>query len=143
MLPVGTSRATPAEDVMSEIIETPEKYYKVLVNGKSCHGGEFTWSLPTDDQPGEWNEVAGEGKILLCSRGLHVTTNPAHWWKDGCVVYEAEIDGEIGGVNKEKCKIVVPKVRLIRALNSIVVDKVWKIIQDESKSSGWSDPVKV
>ncbi len=125
---------------MSEII-TPETYYKVLVNGKSCHGGDLTWSLPTDGKPGDWHEVAG--KIVLCENGLHVTTNPVHWWKDGCTVYEVEIDGEIGGRKDEKCKIVVPKVRLIRAVNSLIVDGVWKIVQDESKSSGWSDPVKV
>lgn len=122
-----------------------EKYYKVLVNGKSCHGGTLTWSLPTDDQPGEWHEQAG--KIVICESGLHVTTNPVHWWKDGCTVYEVEVDGEIGGLDNErcveKCKVVVPKVRLIRAVNSLIIDGKWQIVQDESKSSGWSDPVKV
>lgn len=120
---------------------TTEKYYKVLVNGNSCHGGTLAWSLPTANQPGEW--VAVDGDLALCARGLHVTTNPVHWWKDGCVVYEAEIDGAIAGRNDEKCKIVVPKVRLLRALNSLIIDGEWKIVQDESKSSGWSDPVKV
>lgn len=124
---------------MSEII-TPEQYYKVLVNGKSCHGGDLTWSLPNGDQPGDWHSV--DGKIVLCENGLHVTTNPVHWWKDGCIVYEVEIDGEIGGRNDEKAKIVVPKVRLLRAVDSLIVDGKWKITQDESKSSGWSDPVK-
>lgn len=117
------------------------KYYKVLVNGRSCHGGYMIWSLPTNDQPGEWHSV--DGDIVLCERGLHVTTNPAHWWKDGCIVYEAEIDGEIGGRNDEKCKIVVPKVRLIREVDSLIIDGQWKIVQDESKSSGWSDPTKM
>lgn len=125
---------------MSEII-TPEKYYKVLVDGKSCHGGTLTWSLPVDGNPGEWHNV--DGKITLCENGLHVTTNPTHWWKDGCTVYEVEIDGEIGGRNDEKCKLVVPKVRLLVAVKSLIVDGKWQIIQDESKSSGWSDPVKV
>lgn len=117
-----------------------EKFYKVLVNGKSCHGGNLVWSLPTENGPGEWQEVAG--KIVLCENGLHVTSNPVHWWKDGCTVYEVEIDGEIGGRNNEKCKIVVPKVRLIKAVNSLIIDGKWTITQDESKSSGWSDPVK-
>lgn len=125
---------------MSEII-TPEKYYKVLVNGKSCHGGNLVWSLPTEAAPGEWHSV--NGKIVLCENGLHVTTNPTHWWKDGCIVYEVEIDGEIGGRIDHKCKLVVPKVRLLRAVNSLLIDGQWKIVQDESKSSGWSDPVKV
>ena len=25
-------------------------YYKVLVDGKSCHGGDMGWSLPTRDE---------------------------------------------------------------------------------------------
>jgi hypothetical protein len=124
---------------MSTII-TPEKYYKVLVDGKSCHGGNLVWSLPTEDAPGDWQSV--DGDIVLCQNGLHVTTNPVHWWKDGCTVYEVEIDGEIGGRNDAKAKIVVPKVRLLKAVNSLIIDGEWKIVQDESKSSGWSDPVK-
>ena len=123
-----------------DTISTPEKYYKVLVDGKSCHGGDLIWSLPTETEPGDWQEVSGT--LILCERGLHVTTNPVHWWKDGCTVYEVEIDGEIGGRNDEKCKIVVPKVRLIKAVNSLIIDGKWEIIQDESKSSGWSDPIK-
>ena len=121
--------------------DVAEKYYKVLVDGKSCHGGDLVWSLPKDGNPGDWQSVSG--KITLCENGLHVTTNPTHWWKDGCTVYEVEIDGEIGGRNDAKCKIVVPKVRLIKAVNSLIIDGEWKIIQDESKSSGWSDPIKV
>lgn len=118
----------------------PVKYYKVLVDGKSCHGGTFTWSLPTEDMPGDWNSV--EGAIKLCENGLHVTTNPNHWWKDGCTVYEVEIDGEIGGRDDAKAKIVVPKVRLLVAVKSLMIDGKWTITQDESKSSGWSDPIK-
>lgn len=124
---------------MSEII-TPEKYYKVLVDGKSCHGGNLEWSLPTEGKPGDWHSV--DGKIILCQNGLHVTTNPSHWWKDGCTVYEVEIEGEIGGREDSKAKIVVPKVRLLAVVNVIKIDGKWEIIQDESKSSGWSDPVK-
>ena len=121
-------------------MEILEKYYKVLVNGKSCHGGKFTWSLPTDDNFGDWHFV--DGDIILCQNGLHVTTDPSHWWKDGCIVYEAEVDGEIGGRDDSKSKIVVPKVRLIKEIKSLIIDGKWKIVQDESKSSGWSNPIK-
>ena len=119
---------------------TSEKYYKVLVNGKSCHGGNLVWSLPTENAPGDWHSV--DGKIILCHNGLHLTTDPNHWWIDGCTVYEAEMDGDIGGRDDAKAKIVVPKVRLLRAVSVIKIDGNWKITQDESKSSGWSDPVK-
>ncbi len=122
------------------MIGMTEKYYKVLVDGKSCHGGNLVWSLPTETEPGDWQSV--DGDIVLCQNGLHVTTNPNHWWKDGCTVYEVEIDGEIGGRNDAKAKIVVPRVRLLRAVKSLIIDGEWKIIQDESKSSGWSDPIK-
>lgn len=124
---------------MSTII-TPEKYYKVLVDGKSCHGGNLVWSLPTESAPGDWHSV--DGDIALCQNGLHVTTVPNHWWKDGCIVYEAEIEGEIGGRDDAKCKIVVPKVRLLTVVTILKIDGKWEIVQDESKSSGWSDPVK-
>jgi hypothetical protein len=117
-----------------------EKYYKVLVDGKSCHGGNLIWSLPTDNKPGDWHSV--DGDIVLCQNGLHVTTNPTHWWKDGCTVYEVEIDGEIGGRDDAKSKIVVPKVRLLTTVELLIIDGKWKIMQDEFKSSGWSDPVK-
>jgi len=122
------------------VIITPEKYYKVLVDGKSCHGGDLIWSLPAENNPGDWHSV--DGNIILCQNGLHVTTNPNHWWKDGCTVYEAEIDGEIGGRDDSKSKIVVPKVRLVAVVTVLKIDGKWEIIQDESKSSGWSDPVK-
>ncbi len=117
-----------------------QKYYKVLVDGKSCHGGNLTWSLPTETAPGDWHSV--DGKIVICERGLHVTTDPNHWWKDGCTVYEVEIDGEIGGRIDSKAKLVVPKVRLLVAVKTLKIDGKWTIVQDESKSSGWSDPVK-
>lgn len=105
-----------------------DKYYKVLVGGKSCHGGDMTWSLPSDKEPGEWHAV--DGKIVLCQTGLHVTTDPNHWWKDGCSVYEVEIDGEIGGRDDEKAKIVVPKARLLTLVKVLKIDGKWQIEQE-------------
>lgn len=128
-------------------------YYKVLVGGASCHGGLYMWSLPTVTEhllgeqgltpiwkAGEW--ATFDGKTSLCSSGFHVTTNPSLWWKDGCIVYAAEVDG-IGGKDEEKSKIVVARVRLLHAVPMIKIDKGWQIKQDETKSSGWSDPEKV
>ncbi|MBK9272828.1 MAG: hypothetical protein IPM48_14680 [Saprospiraceae bacterium] len=55
-----------------------DKLYKILVDGRSCHGGDLKWSLPTKKGnkwiPGEWHEVKGDLKI--CERGLHLTKKP-------------------------------------------------------------------
>lgn len=123
-----------------------EKFYKVLRNGKSCHGGSgVSWSLPVDATPGEWHVY--DRPVELCAAGFHVTTNPSKWWIDGCTVFEADVgDGEILVTHRDsvKAKIVVPKVRLLRVVPMIKIENgSWVISQDESKSSGWTDPVKV
>jgi hypothetical protein len=92
--------------------------FKVLVNGRSCHGGDFEWSLPTADKPGDWHEVTGE--LSLCSNGFHLTYAPAAWWVHGqsCEVYEAEHDGElIGPDNDGTEKVCVRRVRLLRRVS--------------------------
>jgi hypothetical protein len=120
--------------------------YKVLVNGKSCHGGsdKYIWALPSMINniwtPGEWNVF--DGKMVICVSGLHVTEQPSLWWKDGCMVYEVEVDGELGGKDEEKSKFVYSRVRLLRQVKMINIAGGWKIEQNESKSSGWSDPIK-
>lgn len=67
--------------------------YKVLVDGKACHGGDLTWSLPADNGdgsfvPGDWHRV--EPPIRVCSNGLHLTTDPLEWMVTGAMVYRAE-----------------------------------------------------
>src|SRR5947207_13377532 len=88
-----------------------ETYYKILVDGSSCHGGSMKWSLPDGDKPGDWHEVPG--KISLCSNGLHLTSRPIAWWKHGAEAYLAEV-GEIFG--RDKDKIVTNRARLLRRL---------------------------
>ncbi len=70
--------------------------YKVLLGGKSAHGGTLGWSLPTQDgddwQPGAWHTVPG--RIDVCERGLHLTSDPTQWMRCGCEVYLAEGRGE-------------------------------------------------
>ena len=72
-------------------------WYKVLVDGKACHGGTLDWSLPTDDGnggyvPGNWHSV--EPPIRCCQHGLHLTTDPLAWMTTGAMVYRAEGDGQ-------------------------------------------------
>ena len=55
------------------------KYYKVLgKHGRSCHGGNAEWSLPTQNDdgtwtPGEWMPEI-EGELEPCRNGYHVVT---------------------------------------------------------------------
>ena len=92
------------------------KYYKILVDGRSCHGGDLQWSLPKKHGrgwiPGEWHEHTGES-LEMCVSGLHVTTQPYNWYRWRCDCYEAEIDAAI---EQREDKILCRKARLIRPL---------------------------
>ncbi|NBW16523.1 MAG: hypothetical protein EBR82_51955, partial [Caulobacteraceae bacterium] len=105
---------------MSETILTA---YKVLVDGKSCHGGNMEWSLPvaiegTDEfKPGKWMEV--KGNIVCCSNGLHLTNKPAEWWVRNATVYLTEYDAS--KLSKDdtdsRDKFAVHMARLLKPLN--------------------------
>jgi hypothetical protein len=97
--------------------EPAKKWYKVLVNGKSCHGGDFTWSLPNGDQPGEWHSIPDERPLDICFVGFHLTDQPQKWWKNGAECYEAHIEGQTTTYNSSDAKIACRKVRLARRLN--------------------------
>ncbi len=82
------------------------KYYKVLgKHGRSCHGGETEWSLPTrnDDgtwSPGEWMPPV-DGELEPCANGYHVVTleQLPDWL--GERIFVAEIGDEVvNGGNK-------------------------------------------
>ena len=90
-----------------------EQRFKVLVAGRSCHGGDLAWSLPTPNDdgtwtPGDWHTVAGD--LRLCKVGLHLTTEPARWLLVGCEAYRAE--GERPG-RRDGDKQVFGRVRLL------------------------------
>jgi hypothetical protein len=89
--------------------EETKKLYKILVDGKSCHGGNLAWSLPEGDKPGEWHTV--EDKLKICESGLHLTTERFNWYKWGCTAYEAEAK-DIASWDGDKC--VAKSVRLIK-----------------------------
>jgi hypothetical protein len=100
------------------------KLYKVLVNGESCHGGEFEWSLPEDGKPGEWTPIISDA--IMCEKGYHLTTHYAHWSdKANMEVYEAEGDVvEFDGYDKVVCS----RARLLR--------RVENPFSDENNNSG-------
>ena len=88
--------------------------FKILKDGRSCHGGELAWELPTQQTdgswvPAEWREIAGP--LSLCSHGFHLTTAPNKWWLDGVTAWIAESDGESISSEEKSCH---RRVRLMR-----------------------------
>lgn len=95
-------------------------YYKVLLHGRSCHGGNAEWALPKQREDGTWEpgdwmpEI--QGQLALCINGYHLTSEPALWWRVGAECYEAEWDGEHVGDGGDK--IAVRRCRLLRRLTA-------------------------
>ena len=83
------------------------KLYKVLVEGKSCHGGDLEWSLPKKGKPGEWHETKN---ARICSEGLHGTNDYIKWQKRDCEIYECEATP----VEWDVDKFVTTRMRLLR-----------------------------
>jgi hypothetical protein len=122
----------------SKPVETTpaEVWYKVLVNGKSCHGGSLEWSLPKDNgdgthTPGAWHEV--EGRLSLCNNGLHVTNKPAKWWATGATAYLCEVGEE--RTEAETDKIAVRRCRLLKPLSKLEMFSVQVFLEGEAKVS--------
>lgn len=70
------------------------KLYKVLVDRKSCHGGDTEWKLK------QWTPEIID--VKMCEKGYHLTTKPENWYKFGCEFYEAEAE-EIIEWGEDKC----------------------------------------
>ena len=74
---------------------------KVLKNGQSWHGGSHKWSLPEQDDKGNWKPGAWTANItpIWCERGWHLTDNPVAWWGDGeeVIAYLVEYEGATAG----------------------------------------------
>ena len=90
---------------------------KVLRGGRSWHGGEHAWPLPTRGADGEWTPGEWTPAVTpsMCSQGWHLTREPALWWGEDTDVgaYLAEWDG--AHVERED-KIAVERCRLLRPL---------------------------
>ena len=93
-----------------------DKLYKVLLEGKSCHGSTMEWSLPTKSRPGKWHKV--ELPLRRCENGFHLTKDPCAWWKPGATCYEVEVGGEALDYDTYNNKICVEKVRLVRPVTN-------------------------
>jgi hypothetical protein len=81
--------------------------FKVLVNGKSCNGGNLQYPAI-----GKWTEIIRNPKC--CSSGYHLTTDPLRWWKPKAELYLAEGDGKINGDDSDKA--CFERVRLVERI---------------------------
>jgi hypothetical protein len=92
--------------------------YKVTgPSGEPLHGGFGNWPLPHDGEPGAWREVNGE--LVMRRRGLHLTSEPARWWRPGCRIFPAEAEGIRGEPDADR-KVVCRRARLLRELTTPV-----------------------
>lgn len=88
------------------------RYFKILVDGKSCHGGKSTWNLPKDGKPGKWMPAI-KGELIPCTVGYHIVQSHQlpQWLKENCQIFEVEVSGDvIDADDKSVCR----KVRLIK-----------------------------
>ncbi len=117
--------------------------YKVLVDGKSAHGGDLVWSLPRQRadgtwRPGRWHHVAGE--IAVCDNGLHLTMEPVRWLKLGAEVYAAEGAGASDAAGD---KIAYRRARLTRPAPE-QIPAWWPVVEhfcrEEIPTTPWFRP---
>ncbi|MFN7610304.1 MAG: hypothetical protein ACK5QX_05115, partial [bacterium] len=52
------------------------QHYKILIDGKSPNGSGYEWSLPSEDQPGEWHEFDGE--LIATVSGFQIISDIYH-----------------------------------------------------------------
>lgn len=89
--------------------------YKVLVNGRSMHGGNFKYSLPKRVEgkwvAGNWHRIPKRENLIVCTRGFHATAKPSTWWVSGARVFVAKVSAE---QLVESNKVCARGIRLIR-----------------------------
>jgi hypothetical protein len=108
----------------------PELYYKVLLNGASCNGGNIQYSLPVEIgeekwAPGQWHEL--RGPLSRPDNALHATKDPAYWWQDGAECFFIEFEGHTeNDFYNTGCgqKIWGLKARLVRKCTKEELEKV-------------------
>jgi hypothetical protein len=100
------------------------RLFKVLSEGGcSANGGGLDWDLPKNGRPGKWHAV--QGKLELCSNGLHVSVVPGEWgWQNAYTGYESkrrlflvEVAGRFSyGRGLYSDKVAFRAVRLVKEL---------------------------
>ena len=77
----------------SKIVAVQPALFKVLVDGKSCHGGDTVYV------PGKWTPKVSP---VCCAAGYHLTNDPLKWWKSGAEVWLAEGQGTLDAQGDDK-----------------------------------------
>ena len=90
--------------------------FKVLdAQGRSCNGGNLQWSLPTQDEAGNWTPgdwmPAIEDELIACENGYHLAEDAQLLDWLGVRIFEAEYRGERVDTGN---KLVVRHCRLLR-----------------------------
>ena len=97
-----------------------QKFYKILVNGKSCHGGSAKW------KPGKWMpKLNGD---IPCQDGMYHLCREedlAQWLdKDNAEVWEAEISGPF--TIHDDCKVACNEARITKKVG-VMTDRAYRL----------------
>jgi hypothetical protein len=76
--------------------------FKVLVEGKSCHGGGYAYPL------GKWTPKID--KPSCCNVGYHLTADPLRWWRPKANLYVAAARGPLAGNGSDKAAFQSVKI---------------------------------
>ena len=82
--------------------------FKILVDGKPCHGGDGQYP-----PVGEWTKPAGH-HVQCCEWGYHLTSDPLRWWKPNATLWLAEPKLPISGDGFDKAAF--DAVRLVQEI---------------------------
>ncbi len=98
-------------------LDPKKRWYKILTqDGKSVHG-DWTWSLPSEGAPGEWQRLGNDDPLRQCVNGFHLTDRPDIHWQTGMRVFLAEPRGNtIPCEGSVQVELVCREVQLVREM---------------------------
>jgi hypothetical protein len=107
------------------------QHYKILIDGKSPNGSGYEWSLPSEDQPGEWHEFDGE--LIANVSGFQIISDIYHGsFEKHLQIFPVEVDWDAGYEPGISDTCVVRRLRLLPSPEVIIVGNV-KIYTKDGK----------